>query len=261
VETTLATAPTGYYSGVASAPAPSVAYNGQDFLLAWSDTHATGDQYTALVYVATLSTAGIVTNTHTISGTLTDVQVSTTGDQGRTYLSVGPTSALLAYRLKSSAQVRYWILDTTLTSVLAGPFDNLTGTDERRAMQAAHVGSSFALATQSDDTKTIRVHRIDDQTGKVLASTVITNPAGGTDAVTGADADMAAVGSGFAITMSRGVDLGYAWAREDLAGGFAFTETNTASATSGRIAPIDAKHVAITWGDGAVKAAILTCSP
>jgi hypothetical protein len=128
-------------------------------------------------------------------------------------------------------------------------------------MQPAHVGSSFALATQSDDTKTIRVHRIDDKTGLELAYAVITNPAAGVDTVTGADCDMAAVGGGFAITMSRGVDIGFGWAREDLAGGFALTEINTASASSGRLAPVDAKHVAITWNDGAVKAAMLTCSP
>jgi hypothetical protein len=257
----LATSPYSYLWPYVSPSTPVIAYNGAAFAVAWADTHATGDPGTALVYVGTMSTSGVVSNIHTITGTLADQQVYTINDNARVYLAMGSTSALVAYRSKSTGHARFWIMDTSLAATIAGPLDYTANSDETSAMGVAHVGSSFAFATQYSDGKTVRLHRIDDRTGATLATVVVTNPSAGTDTYLEADVQMTAVGSGFGLTMSRGSNVAFGWMREDFVGGPVLTEVLTGSSTSSRIAAVDAKHVAMVWTDGVVKGTMLTCAP
>jgi hypothetical protein len=120
---------------------------------------------------------------------------------------------------------------------------------------AAHVGSTFGLATQTTNGTSMRIYAIDDQTAAVRASVAIPNPTGGSSP------SLTAVGGGFALTFSRGTGLAFARARENLAGGFALADLLTGSAASGSAVAIDAKHAALVYQDGKVKAVQLSCGP
>lgn len=148
------------------------------------------------------------------------------------------------------------MLDPQLASVVAGPKD-LTQKEDVWASAAAAGASSFFVAAVSNDGLTIRAHTIDPKSGNETATTTL---GGNTSNVL--DVHAIALHGGWAVSFSRGNRVAFAWAPESLASPWVVTESLPGgSVGSASLAAIDAKHAAIAWTDGTVRAASVTCGP
>ena len=241
---------------------PSMAFNGSRYVLAWSDSHGDG---VLRAYVATMTTAGVVSGAHTVTTAAAESAGAPyfSSAYGNVQVAMGPKTAIVAWGGRPPTGdsagydvLRYAIMDTDLNGVLKGPFDVGRGGGPYIITSAAHVGTSFAIARQSSDGANVTVFRVDETTGAILGSAAIANGA------SGSDVKLLGIHGGFALTISRGSYIGFAWVAEDLAGGIQLQDLfNLGSSTtsSGGLAAIDPTHFAVAWADGQLKGTIVSC--
>jgi hypothetical protein len=275
---TVTVAGTGYYSGSCChlpaeiyASAPILAWTGTDFAMTWTDSHLSGSYNPSNTYVATMSLSGLVTGTHYATTTADGSGTYYSGANARSVLAVGSSRAVVAWHwgtgTGNTGRTRYVIMDSELTSGFGVPFDLPAGANSENdyPSSAAHVGSSFLLATYHPSSATIQVHRLDDQTGTELGAVEVDSPAGpnGAGDYLGRDPQLLAfhrgTSDGVLMTIVRNTSIGFAYAPENLGGGFVVTDILVSSASGASLTQIDSKHVAMVWADGAVKGTILTC--
>jgi hypothetical protein len=249
-----------WYSTI-TASRPAMAYNGSRYVLAWADAH--GDNVFR-VYVATMTTAGVVSGAHTVTADPNESWIPAyfTGAFANVQVALGSSTAVVAWvsrltggPLQGYDVVRWAIMDVDLNGILKGPFDTGAGNGPFLVTSAAHVGSTFAIATQNTSGTAPVIYAIDDVSGALKGSATLANGAGGSDV------QMLGIHGGFALTISRGTFIGFAWASENLASVQLQDLFNlgSSSTSSGGLVGIDNTHFAVAWADGQLKGTIVGC--
>jgi hypothetical protein len=244
----------GNYPGNENLGAPSLAWNGTTFVTAWSDGHVAGNYQTQYVYSAVLSTAGVVSNAHTLSGNLPDVTFSGYyARYTRIQTAVGNGRAVVMWPKGNSSgdDIRYAIMDDGLGTITAGPFS--IGISHEYAEAATHVGNSFFLATSPIVGTSLVVTRLDDVTGAILGSLTIPNPN------IGGWVQLVPAGGGVLIAFRAGATIRFGRFREDLKGGVSLTDLPASADGGPGLTSIDGTSGAIAWSDGTLRATKISC--
>lgn len=236
-----------------------MAWNGSKFLLAFSDYR----DGTSRAYLDSMSSAGSLGGSKTALADINESQDYGSPDRGhnRVVVAVGTTTALVAWATTipgGGIRPRYALYDLNLGGLVAGPTDlsDFGNGTTGYPTSVGHVGKSFAIASQNGTQADVNVRLVDDTTGVKGGVTTIANPTGSSDTrITG-------IGGGFMVTYAAGTAMNFGWAPEDVTKGFATRALVGGSTTStASIAVIDAKHAVLTWADGVVHVAPVTCGP
>jgi hypothetical protein len=236
-----------------------VAWNGSRFLLAFSD-HRDG---TSRVYLDSMNASGALGGSKTALADITESQDwgGTNRGQNRVLVSAGTTTALVAWATNipgGGIRPRYALYDLNLGGLIAGPIDltDFGNGTTGYPTAVAHVGKSFAIASQNDTQPNVNIRMIDDTTGAKGGVTTIANPTGNSDT------RLSGIGGGFMVTYAAGTAMNFGWAPEDVTKGFATRAlVGGSSVSTANVAVVGAKHAALTWADGTVHVAPLTCGP
>jgi hypothetical protein len=149
------------------------------------------------------------------------------------------------------------LLDPATLSTVVGPVD-LPDSFQTAPLAAAYSGGRFFVARTMRGS--LDVSAVD---GASLQQLRVAHVTVSSDSVL--SPRLAAVGNGVLLMFSRSATrLSYGWAPASFdataAEVFPLTDVDLGTAVSGAgIAALDAKHVAVSWVDGTVKAAILGC--
>jgi hypothetical protein len=237
-----------------------IAWNGSRFLLAFSDHRDS----TSRVYLDSMNASGALGGSKTALADIAESQDfgGVNRGQNRVVVAAGTTTSLVAWAANlpgGGIRPRYALYDLNLGGLVAGPIDldefgnGTTG----YPTGVAHVGKSFAIASQNDTQADVKVRLVDDTTGAKGGVTTIANPLGNSDA------RLTGIHGGFLVTYAQGGTINFGWSSEDVTkGGFAtraLVGPNTVSTPN--VAVVDEKHAVIAWADGVVHVAPLTCGP
>lgn len=238
------------------ATSPAFAYNGSRILLAFSDAR----DGSLRAYVDSMDSAGTLGGSKTVLLDATQSQDYGGGNNGinRVVMAAGTTTALVAWATNNpgaGTRPRYALLDANLGGVIAGPLD-LTDTGASSfATSVAHVGHTFAIASQDGNGSVVNVRAVDDATGAQGGVTTI-------QGLPDPDARLVGIHGGFLVTHAAGKGSAFGWAPEDVSKGFS-TRTSVGANTVSTMNTVivDQTHAVVTWADGVVHVAPLTCGP
>lgn len=225
------------------------------YAVAWADSHAGNGPH---AWVATVSASGVLGGAHTVTASESDAALYALNQAPLVLLSASPTRLLVTYYSQAS-MLRMVLLDAATLSAVVGPMDL------PNSFQAEPLGSEYSdghffifhstrgtLDVSAVDATTLAVAR----TGSIsVAGSSLYSP------------HLTPVGNGVFVAFSRSATaLSYGWAPGNVATTspeiFPLTDMDFGKNVSAAgVAALDARHVAVVWSDGDVKAAIASCGP